>query len=91
MIEYEELKALKVNPRSPVTSTEIQQPSSEEEETITPSASITRPQLFNRTLRNYHGYVEAPRRSFRESRPPKKFPYYMELVRSIIYSKPSSF
>jgi hypothetical protein len=36
-------------------------------------------------------HVEAPRNTFRESKPSKKFPNYMVLMSSIIDSKSSSF
>jgi hypothetical protein len=42
MTEDEEREALKVNLGSPVISRAIQQPSSEEEETIAPSTSVRR-------------------------------------------------
>ena len=35
-------------------------------------------------------HVDAPRRSFRETRPLRKFPNYMELLSSIIDFEPSS-
>ena len=42
-------------------------------------------------VRDTQEYVEAPRSTFRESRPPKKFPNYVALIRSIIDSEPSIF
>jgi hypothetical protein len=35
-------------------------------------------------LRDAQEYVEAPRSTFRERRPPKKFPNYMALMSNII-------
>jgi hypothetical protein len=42
-------------------------------------------------LRDAHECVLDPKRKFRERNPPKKFPNYMALIRSIIDSKPSNF
>jgi hypothetical protein len=36
-------------------------------------------------------HVEPPKSTFRESRPPRKFPQYMALMTSIIDSEPSSY
>jgi hypothetical protein len=74
-----------------VNSTEVQPPSGEEEETITPSTSIRGPQWFTQTLRGAQEYVKALRNTFRESRSPKKFSGYMALMSSIINYKPSIF
>jgi hypothetical protein len=68
-----------------------QQPSSEEEEPLAPSSSIRRPRSFTQTLRDALEYVETPRSTFRERRPPKKFPNYMSLMSSIIDLEPSNF
>jgi hypothetical protein len=38
-----------------------------------------------------HDHFETPRITFREIRPPKKFPYYTELMKSILDFKPSNF
>jgi hypothetical protein len=43
------------------------------------------------TLRNAKEHIEAPRSTFRESRPLKKFLNYMALLSCIIDSKASSF
>ena len=43
------------------------------------------------TLRDAQEHVEAPRSTFRESRPPRKLPNYMALMSSIIDVEPSSF
>jgi hypothetical protein len=42
-------------------------------------------------LRDAQEYVEDRRSTFRESRPPKKFPNYMALISIIINSKPSNY
>jgi hypothetical protein len=42
-------------------------------------------------LRDAQKYVETPRSTFRESRPPKKFPNYMALMSNITNSEPSNF
>jgi hypothetical protein len=47
--------------------------------------------VVSQTLRDAQEYVEAPRSTFREIKPPKKFPNYMELMRSIIDYEPSIF
>jgi hypothetical protein len=52
MIKDEELEALKVDPRSPLTFRVVQQPLGEEEETVAPSTSVKRPQWFTQTLRD---------------------------------------
>jgi hypothetical protein len=92
--ENEEQEAPKVEPGSPKTptiSSSGQQPSGEEEETLAPSSSVRRPRWFTQTLRDAQEYVGAPRSTFRESRPLKKFPNYMALMSNIIDSEPSSF
>jgi hypothetical protein len=89
MTKDEELEAPKVEPRSPMTSRAVQQPSGEAE-TIAPSTSIKRPQWFTQTFRDAQEYVEALRSTFRESRPSKKFRDYMALMSNIIDFKPSS-
>jgi hypothetical protein len=91
MVEDEEQEALKVEPRSPIFSKEIQQLSGEQEETRAPSTYVRRPQWFSRTLRDAQEHVETPRSTFRESKPPKKFPDYMRLMSSILESEPSIF
>jgi hypothetical protein len=84
--ENEEQEALKVEPGSPKSPSSGQQPSGEEEETLAPSSSVRRPRWFTQTLRDAQEYVGAPRSTFRESRPPKKFPNYMALMSNIIDS-----
>jgi hypothetical protein len=42
-------------------------------------------------LRDAQEHVETPRSTFRESKPPKKFPDYMALMSNILDSEPSSF
>jgi hypothetical protein len=42
------------------------------------------------TLRDAQEHVEAPRSTFRESKPPKKFPNFVALMSSIIDSESSS-
>jgi hypothetical protein len=42
-------------------------------------------------LRDAQEHVETPRSTFRESKPPRKFPDYMALISSILDSEPSSF
>jgi hypothetical protein len=41
------------------------------------------------TLRDAEEHVEAPRSTFKESRPPRQFPSYMALMSDIIYSEPT--
>jgi hypothetical protein len=89
--EDEEQEASKVEPGSPMISREVQQPSGKEGETVAPSTSVKRPRWFTQTLRDAQEHVETPRSTFRESRPPKKFPDYMALMSSILDSKPSIF
>ena len=48
------------------------------------SSFVRRPMWFVQTLRDAHEHVEASRSTFRESRPPKKFPNYMALMTSVI-------
>jgi hypothetical protein len=82
--EDEEQEALKAEPGSPMASSSGQQPSGEEEEPLAPSSSVRRPRWFTQTLRDAQEYVEAPRSTFRESRPLKKFLNYMALMSNII-------
>jgi hypothetical protein len=89
--EDKKQEASKVEPRSPVISKAVQQPSSEEGEIRAPSTSIKRPQWFSQTLSDAQEHVETPKSTFRESRPPKKFPNYIALMSSILYFKASSF
>jgi transposase InsO family protein len=66
------------------------QPSGEEEQ-LAPSKSARRPRWFEQTLRDAQEHVEAPKTTFRESRPPRKFSTYMALMTNIIDSEPSNF
>jgi hypothetical protein len=93
VIEDEEHEASKVEPWSPKTQTisSSGRKTSGEEETLAPSSFISRPPWFTQTLRDAQEYVGAPWRTFRESRPLKKFPTYMALMRNIIDFEPSSF
>jgi hypothetical protein len=86
--EDEEKKAPK-GEQSSETSSSGSQPSGGEEE-LAPSSSVRRPSWYELTLRDAQEKVEAPRSTFRESRPPKKFPNFMVLMSSIIDSKSSS-
>jgi hypothetical protein len=52
---------------------------------------VRRPSWFEKTLRDAREHVEPPRSTFRESRPPRKFPQYMALMTNIIDSEPSNF
>jgi hypothetical protein len=89
MVEDEDWKALKEEHSSKTSISGIQ-PSSGEEE-LSPSSSIIRFNWYELALRDAQERVEAPRSTFRESRPPKKFPNFMEIMSSIIDSKSSSF
>ena len=42
-------------------------------------------------MRDDEEHVEAPQRTFKESRPPQKFSSYMALMSNIIDSKPTTF
>jgi hypothetical protein len=55
-----------------------------EEEELAPSSSVRRPKWFEKTLQDAQEHVEAPRSTFRESRPPKKFPNFMALRSNVI-------
>jgi hypothetical protein len=87
--EDEEQEALKDEQRS-TTSSSGSQPSGDEEE-LAPPSSVRRPRWFTQTLRDAQEHVEAPKSTFRESRPPRKFPNYLALMSSIIDVEPSSF
>jgi hypothetical protein len=54
------------------------------EEELSPSNSIRRPNWFEMTLRDDQEQVEAPRSTFRESMPPKKFPNFVVLMNNVI-------
>jgi hypothetical protein len=58
---------------------------------LAPSSSVRRPRWFEQTLKDAQEHVEAPKSTFKESRPPRKFPNYMALMSSIIDVEPSSF
>jgi hypothetical protein len=62
-----------------------------EEEQSAPSTLVRRPRWSEQTLRDAQKHVEPPRTTFRESRPPRKFPTYMALMTNIIDSEPSNF
>jgi hypothetical protein len=66
------------------------QPSSDEE-SLTPPSSVRRPLWSTQTLRDAQEHVEAPKSTFKESRPSRKFPNYLALLSSIINVEPSSF
>jgi hypothetical protein len=72
MTKDEEQEVPKVELGSTVASSLGKQPSSEEE-TLAPSTSVMRPRWFTQTLRDVEEYVEAPRSTFREIKPMKKF------------------
>jgi hypothetical protein len=91
VIDNEEKEALKVDSGSLVISKAIYQPSGEQGQTKSPSTYVKRPRWFSQTLRDAQEHVETPRSTFRESRPLKKFPDYMELMRNTINFKPSNF
>jgi hypothetical protein len=80
----------KDEPRAETSSAGSQTPV-EVEEQSTPSTSVRRPRWFEQTLRDAREHVEPPRSTFRESRPPRKFPQYMALMTNIIDSEPSNF
>jgi hypothetical protein len=86
--EDEEKKALK-GEQSSETSSSGSQPSGGEEE-LSPSSFVRRPSWYELTLRDAQEQVEAPRSTFRERRPPKKFPNFVALMSSIIDSESSS-
>jgi hypothetical protein len=88
VVEDEEKKALK-GEQSSETSSSGSQPLGGEEE-LSPSSSVRRPSWYELTLRDAQEKVEAPRSTFRERRPPKKFPNFMVLMSSIIDSESSS-
>jgi hypothetical protein len=80
----------KDEPRAETSSAGSQTPV-EVEEQSSPSTSVRRPRWFEQTLRDAREHVEPPRSTFRESRPPQKFPQYMALMTNIIDSEPSNF
>jgi predicted metal-dependent hydrolase len=89
--EDKEQEALKDEQRSSTTSSSGSQTSGQEEELRDPSSSVRRrPRWLEQTLRDAQEHVEAPRSTFRESRPPKRFSSYMALMSSIIDSEPTS-
>jgi hypothetical protein len=75
---------------SPTTSSLRQHPLGEEEP-LAPSSSVRRTRWFTQTLRDVQEYIEAPRSTFGESIPPKKFLNYMELMSSVTDSEPSNY
>jgi hypothetical protein len=54
---------------------------------LAPSESAKRPRWFGQTLRDAQEHVEAPKITFRESRPSQKFLTYMALMTNIIDSE----
>jgi hypothetical protein len=73
------------------TSSARSQTPEEVREKSAPSTSVKRPRWFEHTLRVAWEHVEPPKSTFRESRPPSKFPQYMALMTNIIDSETSSF
>ena len=53
-------------------------------------SGLRRPSWYELTLMDVQEHVEAPRSTDRESRPPKKCPYFKALMCSIINSKTSN-
>jgi hypothetical protein len=86
--EDKEQEALK-GEQSSQTSSSGSQPSGGKEE-LAPSSSVRRPSWYELTLMDAQEHVEAPRSTDRESRPPKKCPYFRALMCSIIDSETSS-
>jgi len=61
------------------------------EEEPAATRTIRRPKWFEQTLGDAQEHVEAPKSSFKVSRPPRKFLNYMAFITSIIDLEPSSF
>jgi hypothetical protein len=62
-----------------------------QEELEAPSNSIKRkPQWIEQTLRDAQEHVEAPKSTFKESRPPKRCFSYMAVMSSIIDFEPTN-
>jgi hypothetical protein len=55
-----------------------------DEEELAPSNSIRRPKWFEKTLKDTQHLFEAPRSTFKESKPPKKFLKFMALGSNVI-------
>ena len=78
-----EREALKVE-QGPTTPTAGTQPFDQKEEQEVPSSSTRRrPKWVEQTLRDAEEHVEAPSRTFKESKPPAIFSSYMALMSSI--------
>ena len=57
---------------------------------LAPSSSTRRPSWYEMTLMDAHEHEEAPNSTDRESRPPKKCPYFRALICSIVNSNTSN-
>jgi hypothetical protein len=90
--ETEEQEAPKVEERStdPQSSDQEEQEAPSTQEATTTSGK-KRPRWLQQTLKDAQEHVEAPKKTFRESRPPQKYSSYMALMCDIIDSEPSSF
>lgn len=93
----QELEALKADDTQVSQVTGTQSSEQEEEQKASPTQEIPstsrrrRPRWLDQTLRDAQEHVEAPRKTFRESKPLKKFSSYMKLMSDINDSKPSTF
>jgi hypothetical protein len=85
--EDKEQEALKGEPSSQ-TSSSRSQPSGGKD--LTPSSFVKRLGWYELRLMDAHKHVEAPRRTNKEIRPPKKCPYFMALMCNIIDFETSS-
>jgi hypothetical protein len=81
------VEAVKVEPGSPVTFRKYNNLQVKRRSSTLCQETL----MVHSTLRDAQEYVEAPKSTFRESKPMKKFPDYMALMSSIIDFKPSSF
>jgi hypothetical protein len=86
--EDEEQEAPK-GEQSSQTSSVRSQPSDGKRE-LAPSSFVRRPSWYELTLMDAQEQEEAPRSTYRESRPPKKCPYFRALMCSVIDSETSS-
>jgi hypothetical protein len=91
VIEDKEWEAPKDEQRSSTTPSSGSLTIGQEKELETPSSSVERkPRCLEKTSRDAQEHVEAPKSTFKKSRPPMRFSSYMALTSSIIGYDPTN-
>jgi hypothetical protein len=97
LAKTEEQEALKVEERStsqvtsPRSSDQKEEQEAHSTQVVTATSRKKKPRWLQQTLKDAQEHVEAPRKTFRQRRPPQKYSNYMAFMCDIIDSGPSIF